>query len=156
MAWCFGVLAVKMRCVSCGLMPRILAIDYGTKRCGIAVSDTLQIIATGLTTVHSKDIIEWLKNYMSKEPVETIVVGDPKDLRGNPTDATRMANEFVTHLKKQFPAIQVVRIDERFTSKMATKAILDSGVKKKDRQNKELIDEVSATILLQDFMGSKF
>ncbi len=134
-------------------MGRILAIDYGTKRCGIAVTDPSRIIATGLTTVHSKDVIEWLKNYTAKESVETIVVGDPKDLRGNPTDATRMANEFVVHLKKHFPAMNIVRVDERFTSKMATKTILDSGLKKKDRQNKELIDEVSATILLQHYLG---
>lgn len=134
-------------------MGRILAIDYGTKRCGIAVTDTMKIIASGLTTVHSKDIIDWLKNYMAKEPVETIVVGDPKDLRGNPTDATQHANAFVQTLKKTFPALPIVRVDERFTSKMASKAILDSGLKKKDRQNKALVDEVSATILLQHYLG---
>jgi putative Holliday junction resolvase len=134
-------------------MPRILSIDYGTKRCGIAVTDPLKMIATGLTTVHSKDIIDWLKKYMEKEAVETIVVGEPKDLRGNPTDATQHANAFVALLKRTFPALPVVRVDERFTSKMASKAIFDSGLKKKDRQNKELIDEVSATILLQHYMG---
>jgi putative Holliday junction resolvase len=134
-------------------MGRILAIDYGTKRCGIAVTDPSKIIATGLTTVHSKDIVDWLKNYTTNEAVETIVVGEPKDLRGNPTDATRLANEFVAHLQRQFPSMKIARIDERFTSKMASKTILDSGLKKKDRQNKELIDEVSATILLQSYMN---
>lgn len=135
-------------------VPRILAIDYGTKRCGIAVTDSMQIIATGLTTVHSKDIIDWLKNYMAKEAVETIVVGDPKDLRGNPTDATQHANAFVVLVKKNFPALHVARVDERFTSKMASRAIIDSGLKKKDRQDKALVDEVSATILLQHYMQS--
>lgn len=134
-------------------MPRILAIDYGTKRCGIAVTDPGKIIATGLTTVHSKDIIDWLRKYMEKEAVETIVVGDPKDLRGNPTDATKHANGFVSLLKKTFPGLHISRIDERFTSKMASQTIFDSGLKKKDRQNKELIDEVSATILLQHYLG---
>lgn len=130
-----------------------MAIDYGTKRCGIAVTDPSKIIATGLTTVHSKDIIDWLKKYMEKEPVETIVVGEPKDLRGNATDATQHANAFAALLKKTFPALPIARVDERFTSKMASKTILDSGLKKKDRQNKELVDEVSATILLQHYMG---
>lgn len=134
-------------------MPRILAIDYGTKRCGIAVTDTLQIIATGLTTVHSKDIIEFLKKYMEKEVVETIVVGEPKNLRGERTDASEHADGFVTLLKRNFPGMKIARIDERFTSKMASRAIIDSGMKKKDRQNKELVDEVSATIILQSYLG---
>jgi putative holliday junction resolvase len=135
-------------------MARILAIDYGTKRCGIAVTDPSKIIATGLTTVHSKDILDWLKNYIAKEAVETIVVGEPKDLRGNPTDATRLANEFVSSLKKHFPSMSFARVDERFTSKMASKTILDSGLKKKDRQDKSLVDEVSAVIILQSYMNS--
>lgn len=134
-------------------MPRILAIDYGTKRCGIAVTDTMQIIATGLTTVHSKDIIEFLKKYMEKEVVETIVVGEPKNLRGERTDASEHADGFVTLLKRNFPGMKIARIDERFTSKMASRAIIDSGMKKKDRQNKELVDEVSATIILQSYLG---
>jgi len=134
-------------------MPRILAIDYGTKRCGIAVTDTLQIIATGLTTVHSKDIIDFLKKYMEKEAVETIVVGEPKNLRGERTDASEHADGFVTLLKKHFPGMKIARIDERFTSKMASRAIIDSGIKKKERQNKELVDEVSATIILQSYLG---
>lgn len=136
-------------------MGRILAIDYGTKRCGIAVTDPSQIIATGLTTVHSKDIIEWLTKYMEKEPLEAIVIGEPKDLKGNKTDATIHADGFAKLVKKTFPSLKIVRIDERFTSKMASRTILESGLKKKDRQDKALIDEVSATILLQSYMESR-
>lgn len=136
-------------------MSRVLAIDYGTKRCGIAVTDPSQIIATGLTTVHSKDLIEWLKKYMEKEPVETIVIGDPRDLKGNKTDATVHADGFATLVKRTFPGLKIVRIDERFTSKMASRTILESGLKKKDRQDKALVDEVSATILLQSYLESR-
>lgn len=136
-------------------MPRILAIDYGTKRCGIAVTDTLQMIASGLTTVHSKDIIQWLEKYLAAEPVETIVVGEPKDLRGMKTDASDHADGFVTQLKRKFPNMKIARIDERFTSKMATQTIIDSGMKKKDRQNKALVDEVAATIILQSYLAMK-
>ncbi len=134
-------------------MPRILAIDYGTKRCGIAVTDPSQIIATGLTTVHSKDIIDFLKKYMEKEVVETIVVGEPKNLKGEKTDASEHADGFVTLLKKHFPQMKIARVDERFTSKMAAQTIIDSGMKKKDRQNKELVDEVAATIILQSYLS---
>ena len=134
-------------------MARILAIDYGTKRCGIAVTDPMQIIATGLTTVHSKDIIDWLKNYMAKEQVEAIVIGEPKDLRGNKTDASVHADGFVSLVKRTFPGLKIARVDERFTSKMASRTIIDSGLKKKDRQDKALVDEVSATILLQHYLG---
>jgi putative holliday junction resolvase len=135
-------------------MPRILAIDYGTKRCGIAVTDPSKIIATGLTTVHSKDIIEWLTKYMEKEAVELILIGEPKNLKGEKTDASIHADAFVKNLKKSFPEMKTARIDERFTSKMASRTLLDSGLKKKDRQNKELVDEISATIMLQDFLAA--
>ncbi|MGL5891946.1 MAG: Holliday junction resolvase RuvX [Bacteroidia bacterium] len=135
-------------------MARLLAIDYGTKRCGIAVSDPLKMIATGLTTVHSKDLLNWLADYIKKEPVETFIVGEPKRLNGQPTDATQHVEAFVKHLRKQFPEIPVQRIDERFTSKIAFRSLIDSGLGKKDRQNKALIDEVSAVILLQSFMES--
>ena len=134
-------------------MPRILAIDYGTKRCGIAVTDSSKIIASGLTTVHSKDIFDWLEQYMSKEAVELIVIGEPKSLKGEKTDATVHADAFVKNLKKRFPEMKTARIDERFTSKMASRTLLESGLKKKDRQNKELVDEVSATIMLQDYLS---
>lgn len=137
-------------------MPRILAIDYGTKRCGIAVTDPSKIIASGLTTVHSKDIFDWLEQYMSKEAVELIVIGEPKNLKGEKTDATVHADAFVKNLKKRFPEMKTARIDERFTSKMASRTLLESGLKKKDRQNKELVDEVSATIMLQDYLASGF
>lgn len=130
-----------------------MAIDYGSKRVGIAVSDPLQIIATGLTTVHSKDVIDFLKKYILKEPVECIVVGEPKRLNNEPSDSARFIDPFVVHLKRSFPGIKVERLDERFTSKMAFQTMIDSGLKKKDRQNKELVDEISATIILQDYMS---
>ncbi|MFY9309871.1 MAG: Holliday junction resolvase RuvX [Bacteroidia bacterium] len=134
-------------------MARIMAIDYGSKRVGIAVTDPQQIIATGLTTVHSKDVIEFLKGYIAKEPVECIVVGEPKRMNNEPSDSARFIDPFVVHLKRTFPAIKVERLDERFTSKMAFQTMIDSGLKKKDRQNKALVDEISATIILQDYMS---
>ncbi len=133
-------------------MARIMAIDYGSKRVGIAVTDTLQIIATGLTTVHSKDVIAFLKKYFEKEEVACIVVGEPKRLNNEPSDSARFIEPFVLHLKRTFPGIKVERMDERFTSKMAFQTMIDSGLKKKDRQNKELVDEISATIILQSYM----
>jgi putative holliday junction resolvase len=136
-------------------LPRLLAIDYGTKRCGIAVSDPLQIIANGLTTVHSSEILTFLENYFKKEEVETIVVGEPKRMSGAPTDATVHVNNFVKQLAKKFPGKKIERVDERFTSKMAFQTMIDSGLKKKDRQNKELVDEISATIILQSYMETR-
>ncbi len=136
-------------------MARLLAIDYGTKRCGIAVSDPLQIIATGLTTLHSKDILAFLENYFKKESVETIVVGEPKRMSGEATDATVHVENFVKQLRKKFPGMKIARVDERFTSKMAFQTMIDSGLKKKDRQNKALVDEISATIILQSYMEGK-
>ncbi|NWJ51472.1 MAG: Holliday junction resolvase RuvX [Bacteroidetes bacterium] len=133
-------------------MGRILAIDYGQKRVGIAVTDVLQIIATGLTTVHSKDVIAWLKDYVQKEEVECFVVGQPRRMNNTDSDSARFIEPFVRLLQKQFPLIPVSRIDERFTSKMASAAILEAGLKKKDRQNKALVDTVSATIILQSYL----
>lgn len=130
-----------------------MAIDYGSKRVGIAVTDALQIIATGLATIHSKDVIAFLKDYITKEPVECIVVGEPKRMNNEPSDAARFIEPFVVHLKRTFPSIKIERMDERFTSKMAFQTMIDSGLKKKDRQNKELIDEISATIILQSYMN---
>ncbi len=135
------------------IVSRLIAIDYGTKRCGIAVSDPLQIIANGLTTVHSKDILNFLETYFQKETVEVIVVGEPKRMSGEATDATVHVNAFVKQLHKKFPEMKIERIDERFTSKMAFQTMIDSGLKKKARQNKELIDEISATIILQSYMA---
>lgn len=134
-------------------MARIMAIDYGTKRVGIAVTDPLQIIANGLITVHSSELMAFLKQYIEKEPVECIVVGKPKHLDNSPAEADRFIEPFVVHLKRTFPGIKVDRIDERFTSKMAFQTMIDSGLKKKARQNKELVDEISATIMLQDYMN---
>lgn len=136
-------------------MGRIMAIDFGTKRVGIAVTDPNQIISTGLDTVHSKDIIEYLKKYFQKEKVDCIVVGEPKQMNAMASEVAVHVDQFVKQLIKNFPAIPVKRHDERFTSKMAQQAILMSGVKKKDRQNKELVDMTSAIIILQSFMESE-
>ena len=132
-----------------------MAIDYGTKRCGVAVTDPLQIISSGLTTVHSKEIITFLQEYFQKEEIETLVVGEPKKLNGQPTDATVHVEAFITKLKKEFPGLKIERVDERFTSKMAFQTMIDSGLKKKARRNKELVDEISATIILQSYMETK-
>jgi putative Holliday junction resolvase len=136
-------------------MSKILAIDYGQKRVGIAVTDDLQIIASGLTTVHSKDVIAFLEDYFAKNNVECIVVGDPKDLKNNPAESARFIEPFVKHLSRKFPNIKIERVDERFTSKMAFQTMIDSGLKKKARQNKALVDEISATIILQSFLEQK-
>lgn len=135
-------------------MPRILAIDYGKKRTGIAVTDPLKMIASGLTTVPTHELIPFLKKYFIKEPVEKIVIGYPKNLDGSATDATTLVEEGIRILRKNFPDVPVLKIDERFTSKIASQSILASGVNKKQRQNKALTDEVSATILLQDYLQS--
>jgi putative holliday junction resolvase len=136
-------------------MGKILAIDYGTKRVGLAVTDDLQIIASGLTTVHSKDLIPYLKEYIAKNKVDIIVLGEPKTLKGGATDATEEIEKLYTHLCRTFPTVKVDRIDERFTSKLAAQTLVASGLKKKDRQRKELLDEVSATIMLQDYLHFK-
>jgi len=133
-------------------MAKILAIDYGQKRVGLAVTDDLQIIASGLTTVHSKDVIAYLENYFKNNNVECIVVGEPKDLKNRPSESAKIIEPFVKHLSRKFPSIRLERVDERFTSKMAFQTMIDSGLKKKARQNKALIDEISATIILQSFM----
>lgn len=135
-------------------MGRILAIDYGSKRVGIAVTDPLKIIATGLTTIHSKDVVEFLKKYVASENVETIVVGEPKTLLNKASDSARFIEPFVKHLQKQFPDKKIVRFDERFTSKIAQQTMLQGGLKKSDRQKKETVDLISATIILQDYMAS--
>ncbi|MGN6438574.1 MAG: Holliday junction resolvase RuvX [Agriterribacter sp.] len=134
-------------------MPRILAIDYGLKRTGIAVTDPLQIIATGLTTIESPRLIEFLKNYFAKEEVEKIVIGEPKNLDDSDTHATEPVRKIVEKIKKEFPAIPVIMVDERFTSKLAKQAMLDMGMKKKQRRDKAAVDEIAATIMLQEYMG---
>ncbi len=136
-------------------MGRILAIDYGRKRVGIAVTDELQMIANPLTTVHSKDIISFLKDYCSKENVDTFVVGDPKQMDNTPSESMRFIAPFVKKLKKEIPGIPVEMADERFTSKIASQAMITAGLKKKDRQNKALVDKVSAVLILQSYLEMK-
>ncbi|HEY0176022.1 MAG TPA: Holliday junction resolvase RuvX [Pedobacter sp.] len=133
-------------------MSRIIAFDYGTKRIGIAVTDPLQIIATGLDTVHPKDIIDYLKKYLLTEPAEAFVIGNPKQMDGSPSESAQHVKGFSTLLKKSFPHIPQHWVDERFTSKLAHEAILQSGLKKQDRRNKERVDTIAATIILQYFM----
>lgn len=135
-------------------MGRILAIDYGRKRVGIAVTDPLKIIANGLTTVKSCDVLKFLSDYLSKETVELIVVGLPKTMNNVESDSMQYIKPFVEKLKKQYPNVPVEMYDERFTSVLAHKAMLEGGLKKKERQNKALVDEISATIILQSFMES--
>ena len=133
-------------------MPRILAIDYGQKRTGIAVTDELQIIASGLTTIPSATTINFLKDYFSKEQVSKVLIGEPKQMNGEPSQSTEIIEAFVRKFKSFFPEIPVVRVDERFTSKMAFQTMIDSGLNKKQRQNKDLLYEISATIMLQDYL----
>ncbi len=135
-------------------MGRILAIDYGQKRAGFAATDPLQIIATGLTTVHVKDVWEYLTKYLKEEIVDCIVVGEPRTMQNQPSDATRFIEPFVSRLRKAFPQMKIVRMDERFTSKMAHDTMLAGGLKKMQRQNKALVDTISATIILQSYMHS--
>lgn len=134
---------------------RIMAFDYGTKRIGIAVTDPMQIIATGLDTIHPNQIIEFLKKYFQTEQVERFIVGEPKQMDNTPSQSAIHVKGFVNLLKKTFPDIPVEMLDERFTSKMASAAILQGGLKKMDRRNKELVDTVSAVILLQSWMEKK-
>jgi putative holliday junction resolvase len=133
-------------------MGRILAIDYGQKRVGIAVTDEMKIIANGLATVHVKDVIAFLKDYCAREQVECIVVGEPLDMKSQASDASRFIEPFVKHLRKQFPEIPVERMDERFTSQMAMQTMIDAGLSKKARRNKELVDTISATLILQSYL----
>lgn len=133
-------------------MSKIVAIDYGTKRVGLAVSDDTQMIAFGLTTVHSNDVIEYLKKYIPENNVEVIVLGDPKNLDNTPSQSAEGINNFSRHLLKVFPSIKLERLDERFTSKIAFNTMIDAGLKKKRRQDKGLVDQISATIILQDYL----
>ncbi len=135
-------------------MGRILAIDYGQKRVGLAATDEMQIIATGLTTVHVKDIWNYLAEYINKENVECIVVGEPKDLMNRPSDSARFIEPFVKGLIKKYPDMLIKRFDERFTSKIALDTMLAGGLSKSKRQNKSLVDTISATLILQSYMDS--
>jgi putative Holliday junction resolvase len=136
-------------------MPRILAIDYGFKRTGIAVTDELQIIASGLTTIPSATAIHFLKEYFSKEKVVKVLIGEPKQMNGQPSESTPIIEKFIADFKIAFPEMKMERVDERFTSKMAFQTMIDSGLSKKQRQNKGLVDEIAATILLQDYLTRK-
>ncbi|MFZ1528747.1 MAG: Holliday junction resolvase RuvX [Ferruginibacter sp.] len=134
-------------------MARILAIDYGGKRTGIAVTDPLQIIATGLTTVASKDLIPFLKKYFASETVEHIIIGMPKNWDESDTHATPLVQAAIKKLQKEFPQMPITEVDERYTSKMAKDAMLQMGLKKKDRRDKKMVDEIAATIMLQEYMN---
>ncbi|MEP6584985.1 MAG: Holliday junction resolvase RuvX [Ginsengibacter sp.] len=133
-------------------MARILCIDFGLKRTGLAVTDPLQIIATGLTTIESRQLIPFLKTYFQQETVELIIIGEPKNLDDSDTHATPLVAQIIKRLEKEFPLIPIKTVDERYTSKMARQAMIDMGMKKKDRRNKGIVDEIAATIMLQEFM----
>ena len=136
-------------------MARILALDYGRKRTGVAVTDELQLIASGLTTVRTHDLIVFLKKYLNDEIVECIVVGEPKQMNNMPSESEALIKPFLKQLSKAFPKMLIERQDERFTSKMAFQTMIDSGLKKKQRQDKALVDEISATIILQAYLNKK-
>ena len=136
-------------------MSRIVAIDYGRKRTGIAVSDTMQLIANGLTTVPTHELLNFIGDYIAKEPVERIIIGLPKQMNNEVSENMKNIEPFVRSLKKRFPELPVEYVDERFTSVLAHRTMLEAGLKKKDRQNKALVDEISATIILQTYLESK-
>jgi putative Holliday junction resolvase len=134
-------------------MSRILAIDYGAKRTGLAVTDPLKIIATGLTTVESQKLFPFLKSYFQKEQVELILIGEPKNWDESDTHATPLVKKVISKLKREFPSIPIQTIDERYTSKLARQSMLEMGLKKKQRQSKALVDEIAATMMLQEFLA---
>ena len=133
-------------------MGKAIGIDYGTKRTGIAISDSLQIIASALITVNTSEIFTFLKNLVREEDIEIFIIGSPLGLDGGPTDSTELTDLFVKKLSKMFIKISVKRMDERFTSKIAKQTILASGIRKRKRRNKELVDKISAAIILQDYL----
>jgi len=136
-------------------MARILAIDYGLKRTGIAVTDPLKIIASALTTIESPKLISFLENYFKQEQVELILIGEPKNLDGSDTHATQPVKRIIEELKKKFPAIPIKTVDERYTSKMASRAMIDMGMKKKQRREKGMVDQIAAAIMLQEYMKER-
>ncbi|MBQ6378875.1 MAG: Holliday junction resolvase RuvX [Prevotella sp.] len=136
-------------------MARILSIDYGQKRTGLAVTDPLQIIAGGLATVSTSELFDWLKAYLAKEPVERIIIGEPKQTNGQPSENLARVQQFVNRWRKACPDVPIEYFDERFTSVLAHQAIIDGGLKKKARQDKALVDEISATIILEDYLRSR-
>lgn len=136
-------------------MARIICIDYGGKRCGLAVTDPLQIIATALTTVATKELYTYLAAYFAKEPVELILIGEPLNLDDTPTHATPLVKKAIIELGKKFPNIPIQTVDERFSSKNAVRAMVEMGMKKKDRQDKKNVDQIAATILLQEYLTNR-
>ncbi|MCX7547135.1 Holliday junction resolvase RuvX [Xanthomarina sp. F1114] len=136
-------------------MGRILAIDYGKVRTGIAITDELQIIASGLTTVDTKELISFLEDYIKTESVELFLVGEPKQMNNTPSESEALIIPFLEKLEKAIPDIPIKRVDERFTSKMAFQTMIDSGLSKKKRKNKSLVDQISATLILQNYLYSK-
>ncbi len=136
-------------------MGRILSIDYGRKRTGLAVTDPLQIIAGGLATVATSELFEWLQNYIAKENVERIVIGEPRQPNGEPSENLARVQQFVNRWRKAVPTVPIDYYDERFTSVLAHQVMIDGGLHKKARQNKGLVDEISATIILEDYMRSR-
>jgi putative holliday junction resolvase len=136
-------------------MGRLMAIDYGSKRTGIAVTDEMQIIASGLTTVETKNLIPFLKTYCKDELVELFLIGLPKQMNNQLSESEPLILKFIKILEKEMPHIPMQRVDERFTSKMAFQTMIDSGLKKKQRQNKALVDEISATLILQSYLHNK-
>lgn len=136
-------------------MARILALDYGSKRTGIAVTDELQLIASGLTTVSTSELMDFLKQYFASEKVGLVLVGEPKQKDGTHSGIEVEIQKFLKQFSEVFPEMKIVRVDERFTSKMAFQTMIDSGLKKKQRQNKALVDEISATIILQEYLYNK-
>jgi len=136
-------------------LARILSIDYGRKRTGLAVTDPLQIIAGGLATVSTSELFDWLKRYVEQEAVERIVIGEPRQMDGSPSENLARVQQFVNRWRNAMPNIPIEMFDERFTSVLAHQAMLDGGLKKKARQNKALVDEISATIILEDYMRSR-
>lgn len=133
---------------------RIMCIDYGSKRTGIAVTDPLKIIASALTTVSTKDVFSFLKNYIQQEPVELLLIGMPVNLDDSQTHATPMVQQFINRLKKEFPNQNIQTVDERYTSKMAVRAMIDMGMKKKERRKKENVDSIAATMMLQEYLNT--
>jgi putative Holliday junction resolvase len=137
-------------------LARILSIDYGGKRTGLAVTDPLKIIATGLQTVETPKLVSFLKNYFSKEQVELVIIGMPVNWDDTATHATPLVQKFIKEFQKNFPSIPIKEVDERFTSKLASQAMLQMGLKKKQRQNKAMLDEIAATIMLQEYLQHNF
>ena len=135
-------------------MGRLLAIDYGVKRTGIAVTDELQIIASGLTTVATSDLLRFLKQYTTNESVDKFIIGLPKQMDNSASESEAYIQKFIAQLEKELPEIPIIRFDERFTSKIAFQTMIDSGLSKKQRRNKALVDEISATLILQGYMTS--